>query len=735
MHRVEVVVVARQRGDVHQTLHIDVGQLDEDAEAGHRGDHAGEGLAYPLAHVFALQPVDHVAGRLVGAPLGHRALLAKLLQARLVVGIDARLRHARRADALDMLGLPLGADQAADRAVHQQVRIAADRRGEVGVGLVVQAEVAVVLRGVHRLAEGTQHHRLDQLEVRTALDLLQQRLVVRRGRFALAAVQGQAEFAEELAQVVQLFLRRAVVDPVQRGNLVLLEELGGGDVGRQHAFLDQLVRVVALGRADFRDLAVGAEDDARLLGLEIDRPAAMPRRQQHLVQRIERVQMRHHVRQLLLQMLGTGAVRRLQVLADLGVGEPRVGVDHRLVELVAGQLAGPGQAHLADHGEPVDQWVQRTEAVGENFRQHRDDPLGEVHRVAAPGRFLVQRRADLHIVRDVGDGDIQLPAATLAFLGEYRVVEVAGVLAIDGDERQGAQVDALLLVLLRHFRLEPGRLLLHALRPDVRNVVAAQRDFDLHARRHVVAEHLDHLALGLAVHARPDVDAHLDELVVLGLAALARRDQHFLLDLRIVGDHRADAALLEVAADDDLMGALDHFHQRAFAAAAAVEAGYPCQRAVAVEHQAHLRRAEEQVIAAVVRDEEAEAVAMAGDAAADQVELVHRRVGAAAGIDKLAVALHGAQAAAQCLFRLLAVQAELFYQLRPGGGRAAFGEMRQDQFAAGNGVFVFFRLAGGLGVEVLPIGHQGEITFSFISKVVIYLLKREIRSSVSFAPE
>ncbi|MCY1186075.1 hypothetical protein D9M73_269110 [compost metagenome] len=61
--------------------------------------------------------------------------------------------------------------------------------------------------------------------------------------------------------------------------------------------------------------------------------------------------------------------------------------------------------------------------------------------------------------------------------------------------------------------------------------------------------------------------------------------------------------------------------------------------------------------------------------------------------------------------------------------------MRQDEFAAGNGVFVFFRLAGGLGVEVLPIGHQGEITFSFISKVVIYLLKREIRSSVSFAPE
>src|SRR5690606_8235052 len=174
VQRVEVVVVGGQAGDVHQALDVDVGQLDEDAEAGDRGDHAGEGLAHAILHVFALEPVDHVAGGPVGAPLGHRAVLAELLTALPGVWVDARLGYWRSVDTDNMLGLAPRADHAADRPVCQQVRVAADRRGEVGVGLVVETEVADVLRAVHRLAQGAQHHGLDQLEVRTLAHGFQQ---------------------------------------------------------------------------------------------------------------------------------------------------------------------------------------------------------------------------------------------------------------------------------------------------------------------------------------------------------------------------------------------------------------------------------------------------------------------------------------------------------------------------------------------------------------------------------
>ena len=383
VNAVEVVVIVGQRGDVHQALDEDLGQLDEQAETGHRGDDAGIGFADAILHELALEPVGDVPRGFVGAALGHGALLTELIQAQFVVGIDARLGHARRACALDVLGLQLGADHATDRPMHQQIRIAPDRRGEMGIGLVVETEVTVVVRAVDRLAQRSEHHRLDQPEVRPLADLLEQRLVVRRHRIGLALGQGQPHLAEELAQIGLLFQGRRVMHPVQGRHLVLLEEFRSGHVGAQHAFLDQLVGIVALGRADLGYLAVGAKDDAGVLGVEIDRTAYVTSSQQHLVQAVELLQVRHHFAELLAQLLAFGRLGLLQHRRNLVVGQARVGVDDRLIELVAGHAPGGGDGHLADHGQAIHLGIERAKAVGQGFRQHGDNPLGEIHRVAA----------------------------------------------------------------------------------------------------------------------------------------------------------------------------------------------------------------------------------------------------------------------------------------------------------------------------------------------------------------
>ena len=91
----------------------------------------------------------------------------------------------------------------------------------------------------------------------------------------VAAAQLQAEGAEEVAQLGQPLRRRPFVDAIERRMLALLEEVGGADVGRQHAFLDQAVRVVALVGFDALDLAVVVEDHARLDGLEVDGAALL----------------------------------------------------------------------------------------------------------------------------------------------------------------------------------------------------------------------------------------------------------------------------------------------------------------------------------------------------------------------------------------------------------------------------------------------------------------------------
>ena len=250
----------------------------------------------------------------------------------------------------------------------------------------------------------------------------------------------------------------------------------------------------------------------------------------------------------------------------------------------------------------------------------------------------------------------------------------------------------------------------------MRNVIAAQGDVDFHARGHVVADHLDHITLWLEARRRPVGDLDFDELANLGATVTPGRHQHFLLDLRIVRGHVADAAFFEVAADHAFMRPGDDLDQHAFATTTTVDARDTGQAAVAVEHQAHLRRAEEQVFAAVIGDKEAKAVTVTRDTTTDQVQLVYRGISAAPGIDKLAVTLHGTQAAAQGFDLVFFIKTELCRQLLARGRFATIGEALQDQLTAGNGVVVFFRFASGLGIEGLPIGHQKGFTLGYIDR-------------------
>src|SRR5688572_7040688 len=128
---VELEVVAAELGDVHQAVDEVVVEGDEQAERRDAGDAAGEGAADVVAHVIALEPVLDVAAGVVGAPLGVGAVAAE----RLPVGLGVRFVGQHRLDG----------------TMHQQIRIAPDRRSEVHVGFEGEAEVADVARAVHRL--------------------------------------------------------------------------------------------------------------------------------------------------------------------------------------------------------------------------------------------------------------------------------------------------------------------------------------------------------------------------------------------------------------------------------------------------------------------------------------------------------------------------------------------------------------------------------------------------------
>ena len=77
-HGVEVEIVAAELGDVHEAVDVEAVERHEQAEARDAADRAGERLADLVLHEVALEPVLDVARRVVGAPLGQRAVHAEL---------------------------------------------------------------------------------------------------------------------------------------------------------------------------------------------------------------------------------------------------------------------------------------------------------------------------------------------------------------------------------------------------------------------------------------------------------------------------------------------------------------------------------------------------------------------------------------------------------------------------------------------------------------------------------
>ncbi len=475
------------------------------------------------------------------------------------------------------------------------------------------------------------------------------------------------------------------MDAIQRRMLARGEEVGRAHVGSEHALLDQAVRVVAHFRDDLRDLAVVVENHARFGGLEVDRTALGARLEQHAEQLVEVLQ----VGQQRGELLARGGVLLVQGCRYLGVGQARMRPDHRRIEAVGLDVARHGDAHVGHHGQTLDLRVQRAEAVGELLRQHRDHPAREVHRVAAVVGVLVQRPVGGHIVRHVGNRHQQTVTAALA-LAIHRVVEVLGRLAVDGDQRQRGQVLAADPVLLAHLQRQLARLGLGLGGKIERQVVLAQRDLDLHAGVGIVAEHLDDASDRLGVLGRLLDQLDGDHLPGLRLLA-ARRDQDVLRQAPVFRHHDHHAMLVQHAADDALVGALEHLDDAAFRPAAAIDARDAHDGAVAVQHFAHVAGADEDVGSTVVAAQEAEAVGVALDAALDEVGLVGQQVGVATVADELPVALHRAQPAVEVL-QLVRLDVQRLGQRGKWHRHAAVGKDIQDVFAAWERLLVFLRL-------------------------------------------
>ncbi len=221
------------------------------------------------------------------------------------------------------------------------------------------------------------------------------------GCWRVAAAQLQRRRSEEIAQHGQLVGRRALVHAVEHGMPVLGQELRRADIRRQHAFFDQLVRIVARRGNDLRDLAVLVEFQREFDGVEVDGATLVPRRRQCVIERVQILQVRQQ-----FTRLGIGGLRRgIEPLPHLRVREPGARMHDRRIERVALDCAGRRHFHVADHAKTVDAAFERAQLVRQLLRQHRDYAPREIDGRSALARVAVDRIAVAHVVRDIGDRD------------------------------------------------------------------------------------------------------------------------------------------------------------------------------------------------------------------------------------------------------------------------------------------------------------------------------------------
>ena len=169
------------------------------------------------------------------------------------------------------------------------------------------------------------------------------------------------------------------------------------------------------------------------------------------------------------------------------------------------------------------------------FRQHRNDAVGKIYRRGARPRLLVQKTAHSHVVAHIGDRDDEPPAAAAHGFGVHRIIEVLGILAIDGDQRQIAQIFAAANVCSRDVGRKYIRLMQHVVGKSLGQIVPQNRKPRGKVRGTQIIQHIDNAALRSSVALRTARHLNDDIIALFGAVPFARAHIHGVPVARIFG--------------------------------------------------------------------------------------------------------------------------------------------------------------------------------------------------------
>ena len=109
-------------------------------------------------------------------------------------------------------------------------------------------------------------------------------------------------------------------------------------------------------------------------------------------------------------------------------------------------------------------WSQRANEVTKTLRQHWDGAIHEIDTRSTSIGLLVDDRAFLHIMRDIGNMHAHFPQTTIQLTDTKGIVKVLGILRVDGTSKHVTEILTAVDLLLRNGGINLLGRLLHILR-------------------------------------------------------------------------------------------------------------------------------------------------------------------------------------------------------------------------------------------------------------------------------
>ena len=524
-HAVELVKIILDRGQGHGPAEAEVGHVHKEAEIAHIRDQAGVRWRLVAGQLFLQEGVHFhvlaVALRVGGIAFGGGQLVGDFVE-----GGGAQ---------------PLGRF-AEERAVDEQVGVAPDGRGEMGVFLLGQAVVAERFDRVPGA-----HERAQEADLEGGAD-------GHGGEFAQELLHLGADGEVAAGQVVghdfgavfpQPSFIRSLVDPVDRGTIQGHEAGRDGFVGQEHELLDQLMGDVVVMPFDAQHPALVIQPDFGFRKIHFQRTGREPRSADEL---------RHFVGLVQHFFDGIGGLA-LQHRQGFLIGKAPLGMNHGRVKLRAHHAAVGGEQELHAFGQAIHPGFERAQLVAEALGQHGDDAVHQVGGVAPLPGLGVQGGPGPDVMRHIGDVDPQFPLPVGGGLEANGVVKILGVIGVDGHDGMVAAIGAPGQFVRANLLADGNRFGEDALGKMVGQAVLAEHGEHVHAGFGGGAQHLHDFALGADVPGFPgaQIDEHLVPRLGLGPGAREGRDVDIVRNPGVVGDHVQK--LFAVAQGADQLGA------------------------------------------------------------------------------------------------------------------------------------------------------------------------------------